>query len=83
MTSLLIEGGSQVMGSAVRSAIADKVHFFYAPKILGGDDGIPVCSGTGPEQMAGSVPIDDIVVKRFEEDVLITGYIRHPSSAGC
>lgn len=82
MTSLLIEGGSQVMGSAVRSAIADKVHFFYAPKILGGDDGIPVCSGSGPEQMSGSVPIDDIMVKRFDEDVLITGYIRHPSPAG-
>lgn len=82
MTSLLIEGGSRVMGSAIRSAIADKVHFFYAPKILGGDDGIPVCSGSGPEQMAGSVPIDDISVRRFDEDVLITGYIRHPSAAG-
>jgi len=82
ITSLLIEGGSRVMGSAIRSAIADKIYFFYAPKILGGDDGIPVCSGPGPERMAGSVPIEDITVKRFDEDVLITGYIRQVSPAG-
>ena len=41
ITSLLIEGGGQVLGSAFRAGLVDKVHFFYAPKIFGGDDGIP------------------------------------------
>ncbi len=49
LTSLLIEGGSRVLTSAFSAAIVDKVFFFYAPKILGGDDGIPICSGPGPE----------------------------------
>jgi len=76
MTSLMIEGGSRVLGSALRADIADKVYFFYAPKILGGDDGIPICSGPGPELMAGSIPIENIHVKRFDADILISGYVR-------
>src|SRR6056297_223853 len=79
ITSLLTEGGSQIMGSAVRSGVADKIYFFYAPKILGGDDGMPVCSGIGPATMAGSIPIDDIRVKRFDGDVMISGYFGYAS----
>ncbi|MFP4532690.1 MAG: bifunctional diaminohydroxyphosphoribosylaminopyrimidine deaminase/5-amino-6-(5-phosphoribosylamino)uracil reductase RibD [Desulfobacterales bacterium] len=76
VTSLMIEGGSRVLGAALRAGIADKIYFFYAPKILGGDDGIPICGGPGPELMAGSIPIENIHVKRFDEDVLISGYVR-------
>jgi len=79
ITSLLIEGGSRIMGSAVRSGVADKIYFFYAPKILGGDDGMPACSGIGPATMAGSIPIDDIRVKRFDGDVMISGYFGYAS----
>ena len=75
ISSLLIEGGSQVMASAFRAGIIDKVQFFYAPKILGGDDGIPICSGPGAELMSQSVAIKDIAVHRFGDDVLIEGYV--------
>jgi len=37
ITSLLIEGGSRVNGSALRAGIVDKIHMFYAPKICGGE----------------------------------------------
>ncbi len=73
--SLLIEGGSRVLNSAFRAGIVDKVFFFYAPKILGGDDGIPICSGPGPELMSQSIAVNDIDVHRFGDDVLIEGYI--------
>jgi diaminohydroxyphosphoribosylaminopyrimidine deaminase/5-amino-6-(5-phosphoribosylamino)uracil reductase len=75
ITSLLIEGGSQVLGSAFRAGIVDKVQFFFAPKILGGDDGIPICSGPGAELMDQSIALKDIVVQRFDDDVLIEGYV--------
>jgi len=76
VTSLLIEGGSRVLASAFRAGIVDKVFFFYAPKILGGDDGIPICSGPGPELMRQSIAVNDIDVRRFGDDVMIEGYIR-------
>ena len=75
LTSILIEGGSRVLASAFGAGIVDKVLFFYAPKILGGDDGIPICSGPGPELMSQSIAINDINVRRFGDDVMIEGYI--------
>ncbi len=76
ITSLLIEGGGRVIASAFRAGIVDKVFFFYAPKILGGDDGVPICSGAGPESMQDSIPLTDISVRRFGDDVMIEGYIK-------
>ncbi len=75
ITSLLIEGGGKVIGSSLAAKIVDKICFFYAPKILGGDDGIPICSGTGPDLMSDSVGVDQINVHRFGDDVMIEGYI--------
>jgi diaminohydroxyphosphoribosylaminopyrimidine deaminase/5-amino-6-(5-phosphoribosylamino)uracil reductase len=75
LTSVLIEGGSRVLTSALRAGIVDKIFFFYAPKILGGDDGIPICSGPGPELMSQSITVKDINVRRFGDDVMIEGYI--------
>ena len=75
LTSLLIEGGSRVLTSAFNAGIVDKVFFFYAPKILGGDDGIPICSGPGPELMSQSITVNNINVRRFGDDVMVEGYI--------
>ena len=75
ISSLLVEGGSAVLASAFQSGIVDKVQFFYAPKVLGGDDGVPICSGPGPELMRQSVPIKDIAVSRVDDDILIEGYV--------
>jgi diaminohydroxyphosphoribosylaminopyrimidine deaminase/5-amino-6-(5-phosphoribosylamino)uracil reductase len=79
ITSLLIEGGGGIIGSAFAAGVADKVNFFFAPRILGGDDGIPVCRGTGPARMADAVRLGDISVRRFGEDVMIEGYPVHPA----
>ncbi len=75
LTSLLIEGGSRVLASALAAGIVDKVLFFYAPKILGGDDGVPICSGPGAQRMSACVAVGHVRVERFENDVLIEGYI--------
>ena len=36
----MIEAGSRVNWSALESGVADKIYFYYAPKILGGNAGI-------------------------------------------
>ena len=75
ISALLIEGGSRVLASAFDAKIVDKLYFFYAPKILGGDDGVPICSGPGAEVMSQCIAVDDIAVHRWGDDVLIEGYI--------
>jgi diaminohydroxyphosphoribosylaminopyrimidine deaminase/5-amino-6-(5-phosphoribosylamino)uracil reductase len=76
ITRLLVEGGSRVLASALAEGIANKVMFFYAPKILGAEDGVPVFSGPGPEFMAQSHFVQDIRVQQFGEDVMIEGYVK-------
>jgi diaminohydroxyphosphoribosylaminopyrimidine deaminase/5-amino-6-(5-phosphoribosylamino)uracil reductase len=75
ISSLLVEGGSRVIASAFSSGIVDKALFFYAPKILGGDDGIPICRGPGPQLMKDCIRAKNIRVRRFDDDVMIEGYI--------
>jgi len=75
IASLLIEGGSQVIASAFSAGIADKIRFFYAPKIACGNNGSPICSGSGALLIEKSLPVKNIEFKRFENDILITGYL--------
>ena len=75
VTSLLIEGGGRVIASALHSGIVDKIAFFYAPKILGGDDGISICRGESPAARKDSIAVRNVSVQRFGDDVLIEGYI--------
>ncbi|OQX63153.1 MAG: riboflavin biosynthesis protein RibD [Desulfococcus sp. 4484_241] len=75
VASLLVEGGARVIGSAFAERIVDKINFFYAPKILGGDDGVPVCSGRGPVLMKDAIRVNEVSVRRFGADVMIEGYV--------
>ncbi len=75
ITSLLIEGGGRVSGSALKAEIVDKICFFYAPKILGGDDGVPVCAGAGPDLMKDVRTVKGLSVRHFDEDILVEGYL--------
>ena len=75
ITSLLIEGGGEIIASAVAAEIVDKLMFFYAPKILGGNDGIPICKGQGKDRMQAAWPVSNIRIHRFEDDIMIEGYL--------
>ncbi len=80
ITSLLIEGGGRVIASALASGIVDKTFFFFAPKLLGGDDGTAICKGPGTADMSGCILVKDMRVRRFGDDVLIVGYIDKSSN---
>jgi diaminohydroxyphosphoribosylaminopyrimidine deaminase/5-amino-6-(5-phosphoribosylamino)uracil reductase len=82
VTSLLIEGGAQVAAAALKAGIVDKALFFYAPKILGGSDGVPMCGGPGPDKMKDSLPLHRLEVERVGADVLVSGYLHSGAENG-
>lgn len=45
--SLMIESGAKVNWAALESGVVDKIYFYYAPKILGGIQSLPVVGGSG------------------------------------
>ena len=74
LTSLLVEGGASVMGSMLRERLVDQFYVFKAPKILGGNDGIPMAAGLGPQKMDRCLRLKDITIRRIGDDILVMGY---------
>jgi diaminohydroxyphosphoribosylaminopyrimidine deaminase/5-amino-6-(5-phosphoribosylamino)uracil reductase len=56
----MIEAGSKVNWSALESGMADKIFFYYAPKILGGLQSLPVAGGTGRLRRADAIRFRDL-----------------------
>lgn len=75
ITSVLIEGGGRLIASALKSRVVDKVNLFYAPKLLGGNDGVPMCAGPGCEKMADALALTRVRVACYGPDVCIEGYL--------
>jgi diaminohydroxyphosphoribosylaminopyrimidine deaminase/5-amino-6-(5-phosphoribosylamino)uracil reductase len=74
ITSLLVEGGASIIGSMLREKLIDKFFIFKAPKILGGEDGIPMAAGRGPDKVDQCLCLKDLEVRRFGGDILFTAY---------
>jgi diaminohydroxyphosphoribosylaminopyrimidine deaminase/5-amino-6-(5-phosphoribosylamino)uracil reductase len=63
--SLLIEAGSRVNWSALESGVADKVFFYYAPKILGGLESLPVAGGSGRRRRRDAILLREVALHRI------------------
>jgi diaminohydroxyphosphoribosylaminopyrimidine deaminase/5-amino-6-(5-phosphoribosylamino)uracil reductase len=73
--SVLVEGGAAVAASALRQRAVDKVLFYYAPKIFGGDGRVMI-DGLGIERVREALLVERLEVQRSGSDVVITGYVR-------
>ena len=58
--SLMIEAGSKVNWSVLESAFADKIVFYYAPKILGGLQSLPVAGGAGRRRRRDAIRVNNV-----------------------
>ncbi|MBW2135938.1 MAG: bifunctional diaminohydroxyphosphoribosylaminopyrimidine deaminase/5-amino-6-(5-phosphoribosylamino)uracil reductase RibD [Deltaproteobacteria bacterium] len=74
ITSIMVEGGATLMGALIREELVDKFYIFKAPILLGGGDGTPMARGTGAKRIDQCLKLREIGVRRFGDDVLITGY---------
>ena len=66
--SLMIEAGSRVNWSALESGVADKIFFYYAPKVLGGMQSLPVAGGTGRRRRADAIVFHDVKLHSIARD---------------
>ena len=57
MLSLVMEGGSKLNWGALDAGIVDKALFYYAPKILGGIDSLPMAGGVGRRSREGAIKL--------------------------
>jgi diaminohydroxyphosphoribosylaminopyrimidine deaminase / 5-amino-6-(5-phosphoribosylamino)uracil reductase len=78
ITSVMIEGGATVNGTALADGVVDKVFLYYAPKILAGTGSIPFAAGPGLHRMNEAAQVKGLHLHRFGEDFAVEGYLRDP-----
>ena len=76
ISTLLVEGGSQVHGGFADAGLADRVAAFVAPKLIGGADAKPAVGGSGPKLMADSLPLESISWRPLGDDLLLEAVVR-------
>ena len=72
VTSVLIEGGGDVLGQALDARLIDKVQLYLGPILTGGP--IIAFSGRGAEATVNAMRLDRVSYKRIGQNVRITAY---------
>ncbi len=75
VTSLLVEGGGEVNASFLRGGLAQRVAFFYAPKILGGRDSLKAVAGAGARGLTEALELHEVEWERLGEDLMLTARV--------
>ena len=78
ITSVMIEGGATVNGTALVQGVVDKVFLYYAPTILAGSDSIHFAAGPGFHRVSEAAQVKSLALHRFGEDFAVEGYLRDP-----
>ncbi len=76
ITSVLLEGGATVNGTALAAAVVDKLFLYYAPKILG-EGSVPFATTPGVHDPHKPLR-PKMTLHRFGEDVAAEAYLRDP-----
>lgn len=74
IATLIVEGGSTILGSFIDNNLIDKVVAFIAPLIVGGTMATVPIGGLGSPTIAESIHLRDVETSRVGEDLMLVGY---------
>ncbi len=72
VTSVLIEGGGEVLGEALDKQLIDKVQIYLGPMLTGGP--VIAFKGKGAAKTADSLRLRDVEYQKINQSVSVTGY---------
>jgi diaminohydroxyphosphoribosylaminopyrimidine deaminase / 5-amino-6-(5-phosphoribosylamino)uracil reductase len=75
IVSVLIEGGAAVAASALKAQAVDKILFFYAPKILGGDGRVMI-DNLNIRRVSQARVVKRLRADRSDGDLMVSGYLQ-------
>lgn len=75
VTSLLLEGGSEVNASALQAGLVNRVCLYVAPRLLGGRDAKGMIGGSSPRLVREALGLDGVRIRRVGRDFLIEGRV--------
>ncbi|HXI84761.1 MAG TPA: bifunctional diaminohydroxyphosphoribosylaminopyrimidine deaminase/5-amino-6-(5-phosphoribosylamino)uracil reductase RibD [Verrucomicrobiae bacterium] len=71
ITSVLVEGGGELLGSLFDKRLVDKVALFFAPVVIGGQDAVTAVGGEGSPKVKSSVRLLDCHWRRIGKDEML------------
>jgi len=71
VTRLLIEGGARLAAALLRTRLVDRLAWFHAPLLIGGD-GIPAVAALGLDRLADAPGFERLSAARVGDDMLTT-----------
>jgi len=74
IASVLVEGGAGVLTSFIQQKLADKVYFFLAPRLIGGEESLTPFEGPGLETVANSLELKNLRHFTIRKDIIVEGY---------
>ena len=72
---LLVEGGGEVNASFLEQRLAQRVVFFYAPKILGARDSRKAVAGTGARSLSEVIELREVEWRQLGPDLMMTARV--------
>jgi len=70
---ILIEGGGELIASALKMRLVDRMIVFVSPKIIGGSEAPTAVEGEGVERIRQAARLKDVKFKRVGPELLIEG----------
>lgn len=78
VTSILLEGGGEVVASALAERLVDRLTWFIAPLIIGGRASPCAVGGEGVRHLTSAIRLDDVTIRRVGPDILIDAAVVYP-----
>lgn len=80
IVTVLVEGGSKLLGHLFDHNLVDKVLVFISPIIIGGGDAKTAIGGNGVATVSDALSLSHVTIKNFGDNILVSGYVNKGST---
>jgi diaminohydroxyphosphoribosylaminopyrimidine deaminase/5-amino-6-(5-phosphoribosylamino)uracil reductase len=80
ITSVLLEGGGELIASALQARLVDRLLWVTAPILLGGRESPSSVGGAGVTRINQAIRLRDVQVRRLGPDVLVDAAVVYPKT---
>jgi diaminohydroxyphosphoribosylaminopyrimidine deaminase/5-amino-6-(5-phosphoribosylamino)uracil reductase len=82
INSVMIEGGGELIGSAIRDKLVDRVAVFIAPALMGGQDARGMIGGRSPLTLDSLIRLHGATIRPVGDDWLVEAALTPPPPPG-